>query len=88
MTMLQALDRKEYQQDSVYSPPRRRVTEAEYWEKYYEYADDDIVYEWHNGYLEEKPVSDPVPTHELAALPVFPFPAFVPSTFQPFLTTF
>ncbi len=60
MTMLQALDRKEYQQDSVYSPPRRRVTEAEYWEKYYEYPYDDVVYEWHNGYLEEKPVSDRV----------------------------
>ncbi len=61
MMMPQALDLKEYQQDAAYSPPRRRqVTEAEYWEKYYEYADDDVVYEWHNGYLEEKPVSDRV----------------------------
>ncbi|MCP4110502.1 MAG: hypothetical protein GY749_34100 [Desulfobacteraceae bacterium] len=32
------------------------VSEEEYWEKYYEH--DDIIYEWNNGYLEEKPVSD------------------------------
>ncbi|MCP4700652.1 MAG: Uma2 family endonuclease, partial [Gammaproteobacteria bacterium] len=32
------------------------MTEAEYWKKYYEHPD--TVYEWHNGYLEEKPVSD------------------------------
>jgi len=32
------------------------VSEEEYWEKYYH--DLDYVYEWNNGYLEEKPVSD------------------------------
>lgn len=32
------------------------VGEAEYWEKYYE--DSDHHYEWNNGYLEEKGVSD------------------------------
>ncbi len=32
------------------------VCEAEYWEKYYE--DSDHHYEWNNGYLEEKGVSD------------------------------
>ena len=32
------------------------MTEAEYWEKYYNYPD--ITYEWNNGYLEEKAVSD------------------------------
>jgi len=34
----------------------RAVSEAEYWEKYYEHAD--FNYEWNNGILEEKPVSD------------------------------
>ncbi|MDM8515948.1 Uma2 family endonuclease [Desulfobacterales bacterium HSG16] len=32
------------------------VTEAEYWEKYYN--DPDFVYEWNNGCLEVKPMSD------------------------------
>jgi len=32
------------------------VSETEYWEKYYNAPD--IVYEWNNGYLEEKAVSD------------------------------
>jgi len=32
------------------------VSETEYWEKYYNAPD--IVYEWKNGYLEEKAVSD------------------------------
>ena len=32
------------------------VTEAEYWKKYYH--DSDFSYEWNNGYLEVKPVSD------------------------------
>ncbi|MCP4698246.1 MAG: Uma2 family endonuclease, partial [Gammaproteobacteria bacterium] len=58
MTALHALNLEEYRQDTTYSPPRRRVTEAEYWEKYYEHPD--TVYEWHNGYLEEKPVSEHV----------------------------
>jgi len=32
------------------------VSEEEYWEKYYIYLDHN--YEWNNGYLEEKPVTD------------------------------
>ncbi|MBF0100158.1 MAG: Uma2 family endonuclease [Desulfobacterales bacterium] len=35
-----------------------RVSEAEYWEKYYETSEDDFSYEWNDGILEEKPVSD------------------------------
>jgi hypothetical protein len=35
---------------------RQRVTETEYWEKYYNAPD--VTYEWNNGYLEEKAVSD------------------------------
>ncbi len=35
-----------------------RVSEAEYWENYYEKGEDCISYEWNNGILEEKPVSD------------------------------
>jgi hypothetical protein len=38
-------------------PKPQRVTEAEYWEKYYDNPDD-VIYEWNNGLLEEKPVSD------------------------------
>ncbi len=38
------------------TPAPLRVSEAEYWEKYYE--DSDHHYEWNNGYLEEKGVSD------------------------------
>jgi Uma2 family endonuclease len=34
----------------------RRVSEAEYWRDYYD--ESDIHYEWNNGILEEKPVSD------------------------------
>jgi Uma2 family endonuclease len=35
------------------------VSEEVYWEKYYHYAgSSDFCYEWNNGYLEEKPVSD------------------------------
>lgn len=34
----------------------RFVSEEEYWEKYYEHLD--FNYEWNNGILEEKPVSD------------------------------
>jgi len=44
-------------------PPvtRRWVSEAEYWEKYYVYVGpEDHSYEWNNGYLEEKPMPDPV----------------------------
>jgi Uma2 family endonuclease len=34
----------------------RRVSEAEYWDDWYHVSD--ITYEWNNGRLEEKPVSD------------------------------
>jgi Uma2 family endonuclease len=34
----------------------RYVSEDEYWARYYH--DDDICYEWNDGFLEEKPVSD------------------------------
>jgi len=38
---------------------RRRVSEAEYWEKYYDYVGpEDHHYEWNDGYLEEKPMPD------------------------------
>jgi hypothetical protein len=45
-------------EESTHSPPAlgRYVSEAEYWEKYYNYPE--TIYEWNNGYLEEKPVSD------------------------------
>ena len=39
-------------------PTRRRVSETEYWENYYENSDHH--YEWNNGYLEEKPMPDHV----------------------------
>lgn len=38
--------------------PRFTVSKAEYWEKYY--GNTDVIYEWNNGLLEEKPVSDHV----------------------------
>jgi Uma2 family endonuclease len=41
---------------SPYSADGLAVSEAEYWEKYYEVTD--YHYEWNNGVLEEKPVSD------------------------------
>ncbi|MEE4359083.1 MAG: hypothetical protein V2I97_21625, partial [Desulfococcaceae bacterium] len=34
----------------------KAVSEAEYWEKYYNHPV--FSYEWNNGYLEEKPVTD------------------------------
>jgi hypothetical protein len=40
-------------------PKRQRVSEAEYWEKYYIDLNDH-QYEWNNGYLEEKPMPDKV----------------------------
>jgi len=40
----------------IVTVPKTFVTETEYWEKYYEQPD--VVYEWNNGLLEEKPVSD------------------------------
>ncbi len=34
----------------------RRITEEEYWKHYYEHPD--FSYEWNDGILEEKPVTD------------------------------
>ncbi|MCP4700889.1 MAG: Uma2 family endonuclease [Gammaproteobacteria bacterium] len=57
MTALQVSDRSTVQEETAYSPEKQlRVTEAEYWQKYYNHPD--VVYEWHNGYVEERPVSD------------------------------
>jgi len=36
--------------------PQSKISETEYWEKYYNTPDK--TYEWNNGYLEEKAVSD------------------------------
>jgi hypothetical protein len=61
MTTPYAIEVKTYQGGTSYVPkskPKKRVTEAEYWEKYYNYPDK--VYEWHNGELEEKSVSEHV----------------------------
>jgi len=52
---IQCLGNIGYQGGITYSP-LKFVTEAEYWEKYYDYPD--VTYEWNNGYLEEKAVSD------------------------------
>jgi len=52
MTTLQALNRSRSQE---YRSPTK-ISEAEYWEKYYNSSD--VVYEWNNGYLEEIAVSD------------------------------
>ena len=42
----------------LYQPQKEWISETEYWEKYCDYPDK--VYEWHNGYLEEKQVSEQV----------------------------
>lgn len=42
--------------DEPQSAAGRQVSEAEYWAHYYE--NPDIVYEWNNGVLEEKPLPD------------------------------
>ncbi len=54
MTTLQALNRSSPQEDRAYSSPI--ISEAEYWKKYYDGPS--VIYEWNNGYLEEKAVSD------------------------------
>lgn len=43
-------------QDTLPHPDQPFVSEALYWEKYYEQSD--IHYEWNHGRLEEKPLSD------------------------------
>ena len=42
--------------DEVVSEAGKRVSEAEYWANYYEHPD--FAYEWNDGILEERPVSD------------------------------
>ncbi len=62
METLQELSRNLHIQDETgteditCSEDGLKVSEEEYWEKYY--GESDFVYEWNNGYLEEKPVSD------------------------------
>ena len=62
MTVLQTLSRNklEYQvkpyTENEFSEDGLAVSEEEYWEKYYEYPD--VQYEWNDGCLEVKPVSD------------------------------
>jgi len=56
MTTLQALNRSSPQEYRTDSSPI--ISETEYWEKYYNGNGSDVVYEWNNGYLEEKGVSD------------------------------
>lgn len=55
MTTLHALNHSS-PQEYGYSPPRQKVSEEEYWKKYYN--NPNAVYEWNNGYLEEKAMSD------------------------------
>jgi len=55
-TELYALDYNDTRTEgTISSPMRQRISEAEYWDKYYDYPD--VTYEWNNGYLEEKAVS-------------------------------
>jgi Uma2 family endonuclease len=49
-------DLNESNEPEIKSLEQMKVDEAEYWEKYYENGDES--YEWNNGYLEVKPVSD------------------------------
>jgi len=53
-----AFELKTYQPETVYIPEKHKVTEEEYWEKYYDYPE--VTYEWNDGELEEKGVSDMV----------------------------
>lgn len=66
METLQALSRNEQDHPGTYSdifPEEENlsedglaVSEEEYWDKYYN--DPDFIYEWNNGYLEARPMSD------------------------------
>ncbi|MBF0103070.1 MAG: Uma2 family endonuclease [Desulfobacterales bacterium] len=47
-----------YDETEYSSKHGSRVSEAEYWKNYYEKDIDGISYEWNDGILEEKPVSD------------------------------
>ncbi len=50
------LEKKDNTADISISEDGLRVSEKEYWEKYYEHPD--FNYEWNNGILEEKPMAD------------------------------
>jgi len=56
MSFLAARAQKNVIRSKPRSVPKTFFTESEYWEKYYDHPD--VVYEWNNGLLEEKPVSD------------------------------
>jgi Uma2 family endonuclease len=56
MMTLQALNHSIPQEHHTYS--KKIISEKEYWKKYYNRNASDVVYEWNNGYLEEKAVSD------------------------------
>jgi hypothetical protein len=55
---IHALDLKDYQSDTGYIIKKHKITKDEYWEKYYD--NPEVTYEWNNGELEEKGVSDTV----------------------------
>jgi len=56
--MIYALDYQTYQQDRTPSSlqKKQKVSEIEYWEQYY--TNHEVIYEWNEGFLEEKSVSD------------------------------
>jgi hypothetical protein len=54
-TELYALDYNTQSEGTRATPMKPRVSEAEYWDKYYNAPD--VTYEWNNGDLEEKAVS-------------------------------
>ncbi len=57
MSSVQALSRYDdlYPEYEV-SKDGLKVSESEYWKTYYE--DPDFIYEWNNGFLEVRPMSD------------------------------
>ena len=56
MNPIHAFDLKAYQPDTSYPAKKQKVTESEYWANYYDYPE--VTYEWNDGELEEKGVSD------------------------------
>ncbi len=62
MTKLATIPILKYPVEKSHSKTGLAVTEAEYWNKYYENSDHN--YEWNDGYLEEKFVSDKLTTLE------------------------
>ncbi len=49
-------EKPDQQIEGLYSDAGLRVSEEEYWDKYY--TDSDFAYEWNNGILEVKPMAD------------------------------